>query len=248
MTIFDFGNIWSNSGSGTTTSSSLITTGETNERPFWLDGGTTASSDIIYVPELDSYGNGAQTTITHTYGSFSGNTLYYFANGTLKIVDNVLDKKTKLVNKIKNQLIEHVDKKWNHPIRALGAGASFEGTSESELTALNLLKKLVDPREWKRYLSYGFLMTRGPSNLRYQIVRKNHHVKVYSAFGKFLAELCANVSYKFNTPPTDNVITKKIMIETDELFFWKKANVYPKCAGFLPEKAFTKEFVEAMPN
>ncbi len=220
-----------------------------SKRPESFGYPSTSSNSTTVTNVFYPYSTGAEIATGSSTLDFSNDIMAAQYQDIVHFYDTkynfVVDKTTQFKNKIKRQLIEYVSSKFDHRVRATKYSASFKQTDESELTALNLLKMLVDSREWRRYLSYGFIMTQGPSMLRYQIVRKEHHVKVFSLFGKLLAEICVNLKSSFNTPPTDNVIAKKMMIEGDEHNFWKQSNVYPRCMGFSPEKAFTKEIVEA---
>ncbi|NIT77371.1 MAG: hypothetical protein GWN58_23455 [Anaerolineae bacterium] len=103
-------------------------------------------------------------------------------------------------------------------------GVSFQNCSPAELTALSLLKKMVDEPSWRTYLKYGFVDVQGKSGLRYQIRRGEWHVLVRQA-GKMVAELCVGLSARSQMPPTDEVIARMIMAECDEPELWRRANV-----------------------
>ncbi len=103
-------------------------------------------------------------------------------------------------------------------------GVSFENCTPAELTALSLLKKMVDEPSWRTYLKYGFVDVQGKSGLRYQIRRGQWHVLVRQA-GKMVAELCVGLSARSQMPPTDEVIARMIMAECDEPELWRRANV-----------------------
>ena len=105
--------------------------------------------------------------------------------------------------------------------RALKAAADFSHASVPEIVALDLLKQQLSPEAWRRYLNYGFIVARGASGLEYQIIRGEHHVKVFRR-GQRIAELCI---YMQGVPPTDEVIAKKILVECDELGVWGRANI-----------------------
>jgi hypothetical protein len=108
-----------------------------------------------------------------------------------------------------------------HRARALKPAADFSRATVPEIVALDLLKQQLSSEAWRRYLNYGFIVVRGASGLEYQIIRGEHHVKVF-ARGRRIAELCLYVQ---GVPPTDEVITKKILVECDELGVWGRANI-----------------------
>lgn len=99
---------------------------------------------------------------------------------------------------------------------------NFNGLGQGELTALRLLKDLLTNAEWRRYLRYGFVIVEGLTGLTYQIIRGGQHVKVF-ARGRKVVELC--LTCQRSLPPTDCVVARKIMLETDELGFWWEANI-----------------------
>lgn len=99
---------------------------------------------------------------------------------------------------------------------------SFENCPPAELTALSLLKKMVDEPGWRTYLKYGFVNIRGKSGLDYQIRRGQWHVLVRNQ-GTKVAELCVGLSASM--PPTDAVIARMLMAECDEPELWRRANV-----------------------
>jgi len=103
-------------------------------------------------------------------------------------------------------------------------GVSFQHCTPAELTALSLLKKMVDEAGWRTYLKYGFVDVQGKSGLRYQIRRGHWHVLVRRQ-GKRVAELCVGLSRRSQMPPTDEVIARMIMAECDEPELWRRANV-----------------------
>lgn len=95
--------------------------------------------------------------------------------------------------------------------------------TEAELKALRLLKSLLMPADFKRYLKKGFIVAQGPSGIQYKIKRKHHAVRAFFC-GKSLASLCIYVPDR-SIPPTDEVITRLMMIRCNEKALWAGANV-----------------------
>jgi len=108
---------------------------------------------------------------------------------------------------------------------------SFQNCSPAEITALTLLKKMVDGDGWRKYLKYGFVNVKGQSGLTYQIRRGQWHVLVWNPQGTKVAELCVGLSQRASMPPTDEVIARMIMAECDEPELWRRANVDTEATG-----------------
>lgn len=98
-------------------------------------------------------------------------------------------------------------------------------TTASEQCALSTLREIVSEQDFRKYLRYGFLLIKSSSGLIYQIWGTKPHTKVFWK-GSLLEEICVRLNA--DTPPTDNVIAFKTMIEADEQEFRKRGNVYKK--------------------
>lgn len=97
----------------------------------------------------------------------------------------------------------------------------FSTATPEEITALQLLRGLVGQDEFRRYLKYGFVMVQGQSGLRYQVKRGRHVVDVWNERGR-VDGICVYLQGRF--PPTDDVITRMLMAERDELELWRRGN------------------------
>ena len=97
----------------------------------------------------------------------------------------------------------------------------FSKATPAELTALQLLRQLVGQDEFRRYLKYGFVTVQGCSGLRYQVRRGRHVVDVWNGRQR-VDGIC--VWLKGSFPPTDEVITRMLMAERDELELWRRGN------------------------
>ena len=109
--------------------------------------------------------------------------------------------------------------------RSEWGGPDFSKATPAEMNALRLLRSLLPTEEWRRYLCHGFVVVRGKSGLVYRIHRGQSHVVVLRGRHK-VAELCIATSRHIGVPPTDDVITRKVMIECDELSVWHGANIH----------------------
>jgi len=138
-------------------------------------------------------------------------------NGTIWVPD----KKQELKDKIRKQLNPIILNHRGASVRA--TRVNFNNSKENELVALNLLRQMVLPEAFKKYLKYGFVTIQGSSGLTYQITRKSHLIGVWEN-GHKLAILCIYLKDS-NIPPTDEFIAKMLICECDEQDIWKRANV-----------------------
>jgi hypothetical protein len=100
----------------------------------------------------------------------------------------------------------------------------YRKVPKNEWTAVETLREMITEREFRKYLSNGFLLVKGLSGRVYQIFRNNKHTKVWDK-GELIEEVCVRIRDK-DIPPTDNVIAFKTIIETCEEEFRKLGNVY----------------------
>jgi hypothetical protein len=107
------------------------------------------------------------------------------------------------------------------PLRSYKKDQLFSDVPQEELIALQLLKKIVEPAEFKRYLKHGFINVRGKSGLIYQVPRSGQ-VIVWDN-GTMIASLCIHVGR--GIPPSDEVVAKMLIIEGHEPDIWHKSNV-----------------------
>jgi hypothetical protein len=152
------------------------------------------------------------TTIEHTYffraEDFTNANVHgvFILNGTQSEII-VADKRARL-------------KKQHKSFHALRGRPSFVDTmNAAEVTALQLLRSLVTPENFRKYLKYGFVTIKGASGLVYNIYRKRH-VCVYDGQNE-VASLCVHINAG---PPTDEVIAKILMCECNEPEIWQRAN------------------------
>lgn len=96
--------------------------------------------------------------------------------------------------------------------------------TEAEKLAQDLLRDMITETEFRNYLKYGFLLI-PVGEKTYQIFKDRSHTKVWVK-GKVVEELCIRVKSEIQCPPTDGVITKKILLESSEELFRSKCNVY----------------------
>lgn len=107
-------------------------------------------------------------------------------------------------------------------IRSADRGQLFSDASPAELVALQLLRQLVEPEMFRRYLRQGFVSVRAKSGLVYQIDR-HARIKVWD-LGVHVASLCVHFG-EGRIPPTDEVVSKILVVESDEVDIWKRSNV-----------------------
>jgi len=102
------------------------------------------------------------------------------------------------------------------------SGMLFQDVSPAELRALCALKARLNPREWRRYLQYGFVVVTGKSGLEYRIDRADGSIVVFRRTTR-VASLC--IHGHRSVPPTDKVLTKMAIVSCDEPHIWEAANV-----------------------
>lgn len=107
-------------------------------------------------------------------------------------------------------------------IRSHDRGQQFQNANPAELVALQLLRKMVSPDQFRRYLRHGFVSVHGNSGLVYQIDRMNR-IRVWDR-GEPLASLCVHLRGQ-GIPPTDEVVGKMLIVECDEADIWRRSNV-----------------------
>jgi hypothetical protein len=136
------------------------------------------------------------------------------------------DPKERTRRKLKQQMAPALINHRGERPRCLDSpAADFSSVKQNEIVALQLLKKMVDPARWRKYLKYGFVEVHGKSGMVYQIIRGQQHVRVFKR-GVKVCELCVALKNRHVMPPTDEVISRMIIAECDEPDLWKRANVY----------------------
>lgn len=190
--------------SSTQTTSTFGDYSSTTNGVIYLDAGdaTTSTNGVIY---LD-----ADATTSLSY-SVTNNT-----DGVLRI--NFQDKKRTLRNHIKgNLLIKSVS-------RSLERSISLE-----EQKARDSLRDLITEKDWRRYVTNGFIMVKG-EHYWYQIFNRGN-IGVFHK-GKKTHSICIHTDK--SCPPTDHVLNMKILAEIDERQIWRGGNVHTLNAESMP--------------
>lgn len=94
--------------------------------------------------------------------------------------------------------------------------------SKEELRARDSLRDMLTEREWRRYVTNGFIMIKGSSGYWYQIFASQDRIRVYKD-NKHTHSICLHTDR--SCPPTDHVINMKILIEIDERSVWSEGNI-----------------------
>jgi hypothetical protein len=159
--------------------------------------------------------NTGTTTGTNT------NTIFFDTNGNVivgRLPTPAEIAHTEMKQRRRPKLLNHRGKE----IRSEHKGTQWSNVPPEELVALQLLRKMVSPEEFKRYLKHGFVSVKGPSGLTYQI-GKHANIVVWDKDEK-IATLCVHLKDWYNKPPTDEVVAKMIIAECDEPDLWKRSN------------------------
>ena len=87
-----------------------------------------------------------------------------------------------------------------------------------EQKARDTLRDMISEAQYRRYITNGFIMVKGPKTGRgYQVFMDHyiHRIQVWEN-GKHINNICIHTDRHQNCPPTDHVINMKIRIECDE--------------------------------
>lgn len=103
--------------------------------------------------------------------------------------------------------------------------AKFDQLPPGEIVALQLLRRMVKPEVFRRYLKYGFVSVVGASGLEYRIFRARYERIEVRDRDTVVARLCIHVCSKHNVPLTDEVVAKMLICEMDEPDIWRRSNV-----------------------
>ena len=122
-----------------------------------------------------------------------------------------------------NEALVSVVKRRNRIVGSFSSDGyrSIVRVTPAEIRARQTLRDLVTEKEWRRYLTNGFVMALGRSGKVYQIKSDRSHTIVWENNRK-VKELCIVADEK--CPPTDHVLTIKLMVELDEKAVWAGAN------------------------
>jgi len=99
-----------------------------------------------------------------------------------------------------------------------------------EIKARQTLRDQISERQWRGYLTNGFIMIQGASGkCFYQVFNDQRHIKVYKK-GKLTDEICIHTTSDTKCPPTDHILNMMFLIQNDEKIIWTKGigNVYNK--------------------
>jgi len=102
--------------------------------------------------------------------------------------------------------------------------AKFDQLPPGEIVALQLLRRMVKPEVFRRYLKYGFVSVVGASGLEYRIFRTRYARIEVRDRDLVVARLCIHVHSKHNVPLTDEVVAKMLICEMDEPDIWRRSN------------------------
>lgn len=196
------------------------TTNEVQWFPINWDPGTTG---LLNTTLWDDQG----TTIHNTWApstAVTQNTI-----GGYILVNNIdwvytptpSDKKAMKRWELKSKLAIHVKSRSDSSV--------FTFAPTAERTAMETLREMITEAEFRRYVRDGFIMVRGRSGDMYQVFRHRSHTKIWRN-GKVIEEVCTRIRADIGTPPTDNVIAFKTMIEFDEQEFKSVGNIYRMAA------------------
>jgi len=160
------------------------------------------------------FGTGSAVTGITTTSTTNNVNLYVSSDGHVKTLYwgcGVIDIKESIKNTIKNNTIIKVNSR--------NRVDSF--ISGQEIKARSTLRDMLTEKEWRRYLTNGFVMHKGSFDLWYQIFSIGS-IAVYR-HGKKTHSICIHTDE--SCPLSDHVINMMTLIDLDESMIWKGGNV-----------------------
>lgn len=167
-------------------------------------------------------------------GGVSGYTITYSAAYGSIVTGQitVADKKANLRQIMKNNLIIKVGRTMR----------DIKTLDPKEIKARETLRDMISEKDWRRYLTNGFIMVKGqndfiPMDARTEGARSLKGPFWYQIFGdkrvqvfynnQNIGELCIHSDQV--CPASDHTINMKVLVELDEMAIWKDANFYQGC-------------------
>lgn len=170
-----------------------------------------------------------------TWASYGSSDSSYYYGNVVKLTPEQI-KRIEFINRIKTVMVN------TRTYNALGGVA--ENTPEGRARAL--LREMVGPQEFARYLRRGSLTVVGNSGLHYVIYGNTIRVFAKTITGKlkFVESICIVFKNHESLPPTDHVIMRKMMIEADEFGLRSIGNKSPQ-SKFDDVEPSVKKILEA---
>jgi len=192
---------------------------------FWDGGSVTGSigtSGIIY--------NG-DSTLTVSGQSGDNITVTYTVDDSGVLMSNpyiYVETKESKESRIKRHLQEIMKSNLLIKMGDTRQNVLKNKVSAQEIKARQTLRDLISERDWRRYLTNGFVIVQGMSGKFYQVFNDQRHIKVYVK-GKLTDEICIHTNAS-ECPPTDHILNMMTLIQCDENIIWTKGvgNVYNK--------------------
>lgn len=102
--------------------------------------------------------------------------------------------------------------------------------TEPEKKARETLRLSITEKEYRRYLTNGFIMVRGHLTGEYYQIFNNQKINVYKK-GVKIKTICTHIDNSM--PPTDFIVFANFLLENDEKEFLRFANINPVCVSLL---------------
>lgn len=184
----------------------------------WVNNRITVTGEISINPNDITW----STTGTTDGTSITGSVYYSNDNGT--VVQDWSESKDYIKQTIRDVMKNNLLIKMGRTRKSLKIKVSAP-----ELKARDTLRDVISEREWRRYVTNGFIMVKGNkeqdgTQYFYQIFADtSKRVQVFKG-NKHIHNLCIHSDGV--CPPTDHVINMKVLAEMDERELWKGSNVY----------------------
>jgi len=176
-----------------------------------------------------------ETDTNITWASYGSSDSSYYYGNVVKLTPEQI-KRIEFINRIKTVMVN--TRSYN------SLGGVQENTPEGRARAL--LREMVGPKEFARYLRRGSLTVVGNSGLHYVIYGNTIRVFAKTITGKlkFVESICIVFKNHEALPPTDHVIMRKMMIEADEFGLRSVGNKSPQ-SKFDDVEPSVKKILEA---
>ena len=181
--------------------------------------GTFLSSGFVSIPT-------ATCTDGYTYYlNQDGGSIVLTNNGNVVSVQ-IFNKEEQIKSQIKSLIRGNLSAKSRSRYPVLSPKVSKE-----EIKARDTLRDLITEKEWRRYLTNGFVLIKAQSGKYYQVFNDQRHIRVYVK-GVLTDEICIHTHSDTKCPPTDHILNMMFLINNDENLIWSKGvgNVYKKTA------------------
>ena len=214
---------WNNSITGATTGTIYYNTTSSSTSIFNGDLSTGSTGGWV------TLGNGGTLTVSGNIMNGDTATLgYTVSGGSISSSYIYVDSEEQKQERMKRQLQQIMKSNLIIKFGSTRQNSLRNKVADQEIKARNTLRDLITEKEWRGYLTNGFVIIKSESGKFYQVFNDQRHIKVYQK-GKLTDEICIHTDAN-ECPPTDHILNMMVLIQNDEQIIWTKGvgNVYNK--------------------